>query len=198
MNWDTAAFLATFLLILPAELPDKSFVTSVVLSSRFPRFAVWVGAALAFAIQVTIAVTAGQLLSALPRRVVIAAVIALFLTGAFVLLRHALRGDHEDEDVTVKESSRSFGRGVGVSFGMLFAAEWGDLTQLVTAAQSANTGSPLSAGLGAWLALVTIAALAVFVGDWLRKRLHERVLHTIAGSIMLILAVLACLEFVRS
>ena len=198
MNWDTAAFLATFLLILPAELPDKSFVTSIVLSSRFPRFSVWVGAALAFAIQVTIAVTAGQLLTALPRRVVVGLVLALFLTGAFVLLRHAFRGDHEDEDVSVQESSRSFGRGVGVSFGMLFAAEWGDLTQLVTAAQSASTGSPLSAGLGSWCALVTISALAVVVGDWLRRRLHERVLHAIAGSIMLILAALALLEFVRS
>lgn len=198
MNWDTAAFLATFLLILPAELPDKSFVTSVVLSSRFPRFAVWVGAALAFGIQVTVAVTAGQLLSALPRRVVIAVVLALFLAGTFVLLRQALRDGHEDEDVNVQESSPSFGRGVGVSFGLLFAAEWGDLTQLITAAQSANTGSPLSVGLGAWVALVTVSALAVFVGDWLRKRLRERVLHAIAGSSMLLLALLACLEFVRS
>lgn len=198
MNWDTAAFFATFLLILPAELPDKSFVTSVVLSSRFPRLAVWTGAALAFAIQVVIAVTAGQLLTALPRRVVVGVVITLFAVGAFVLLRHAFRGDHEDEDVAISESSPSFGRGVGVSFGMLFAAEWGDLTQLVTAAQSASTGSPLSAGLGSWTALVTISGLAVLVGDWLRKRLNERVLHGIAGSIMLVLALLACLEFVRS
>lgn len=197
MTWDTAAFFATFALILPAELPDKSFVTSVVLSSRFPRFAVWVGAALAFAIQVTIAVTAGQLLTMLPRRLVVAVVLALFTLGAVVLLRHAFGGHHEDEDVTVKESSRSFKRGVGVSFGMLFAAEWGDLTQLVTAAQSASTGSPLSAGLGSWMALVTIAALAVFVGDWLRKRMHERVLHGIAGSIMTVLALLACVELIR-
>lgn len=197
MNWDTAAFLATFLLILPAELPDKSFVTSIVLSARFPRFAVWVGAALAFAIQVTIAVTAGQLLSVLPRQLVVGVVLALFATGAFILLRHAFRGDHVDEDIAVKESSRSFRRGVTTSFGMLFAAEWGDLTQLVTAAQSASTGSPLSAGLGSWCALVTISALAVVTGDWLRKRMHERLLHGIAGSVMLILAVLACVEFGR-
>lgn len=197
MTWDTAAFLATFVLILPAELPDKSFVTSVVLSSRFPRLAVWLGAALAFAIQVTIAVTAGQLLTLLPRRLVVAVVFLLFALGAFVLLRHALSVRHEDEEVSVTEHSRSFKRGVGVSFGMLFAAEWGDLTQLVTAAQSANTGSPLSAGLGSWTALVTIAGLAVLVGDWLRKRLQERVLHGIAGGIMSVLAVLAALEFLR-
>jgi putative Ca2+/H+ antiporter (TMEM165/GDT1 family) len=51
--------------------------------------------------------------------------------------------------------------------------------------------------LGSWCALVTISALAVMVGDWLRRRLHERLLHGIAGSIMLILAVLACVEFAR-
>ena len=46
---------------------------------------------------------------------------------------------------------------VGVSFALLFAAEWGDLTQLIAAAQSARTGLPLSVFVGSWCALAAIA-----------------------------------------
>lgn len=200
MSWsfDAAVFLTTFLLVLPAELPDKSFIASVVLASRLPRLAVWTGAAAAFAIQVVIAVSAGQLLDLLPRRAVLAVVMALFAFGAVVLLRQAWRasGD-EDDEVEVTETPKNWWKAWATTFGLLFAAEWGDLTQLVAAAQSARTGNPLSAGLGAWVALVTVSAAGVLVGSWLRQRINVRWLHLAAGSIMTVLAVLAGLELAR-
>ena len=194
MLFDLGVLLTTFLMILPAELPDKSFITSVVLASRFPRFAVWCGASAAFAIQVGIAVSAGQVLDLLPRALVLAVVTALFLFGAFVLLRMALRGGNDEEDIEVETKPKSWGRAAFTTFGLLFAAEWGDLTQLIAAAQSARTGSPLSVALGAWLALVTVSAVGVLVGSWVRERLHPRWLHLASGSIMAVLGVLAAVE----
>lgn len=198
MSLDLGVLFTTFLLILPAELPDKSFVTSIVLASRLPRGAVWTGATAAFGLQMAIAVTAGQLLTALPRVYVLLVVIALFSFGAFLLLRQGFRGGSDDEDVEVKEHPKSWWRSVFVTFGLLFAAEWGDLTQLIAAAQSARTDQPFSVGLGAWLALIVISALGVLVGKWLRERISVRVLNIVAGSVMLVIDVLVIVELART
>ena len=198
MSLDLGVLFTTFLLILPAELPDKSFVASIVLASRLSRSAVWSGATVAFGLQMAIAVTAGQLLTALPRIYVLLVVIALFSFGAFLLLRQGFHGDSEDDDVEVKEQPKSWWRSALVTFGLLFAAEWGDLTQLIAAAQSARTDQPLSVGLGAWFALMLISALGVSVGKWLRERISVRVLNIVAGSVMLVIDVLVIIELVRT
>ena len=63
---DLAPFFVTLVLLIPAELPDKTFIATLVLSTRFRPFWVWVGVSAAFAVQTTIAVAAGQLLALLP------------------------------------------------------------------------------------------------------------------------------------
>ncbi|MFM7598002.1 MAG: TMEM165/GDT1 family protein [Actinomycetota bacterium] len=50
---------------------------------------------------------------------------------------------------------------------MLFTAQWGDLSQLFTAGMAARTGSPVSVFIGAWVALIVVAGIAVLVGGWL-------------------------------
>lgn len=198
MLLDLGVLFTTFLLILPAELPDKSFVASIVLASKLPRSAVWAGATVAFGIQMAIAVTAGQLLTALPRVYVLLAVIALFSFGAFLLLRQGFRGNAEADEVEVTEHPTSWGRSALLTFGLLFAAEWGDLTQLIAAAQSARTDQPLSVGLGAWFALIVISGLGVLVGKWLRERIKVKVLNLVAGSVLLVIDVLVVIELLRS
>ena len=54
---------------------------------------------------------------------------------------------------------------------MLFAAEWGDLSQIVTAGLAARSGDPLSVFVGSWVALALVAGLAVLVGNQLSHRL---------------------------
>ena len=69
--------LTVFALILPAELPDKTFVATLVLSTRFAAWPVFLGVALAFVVQTTVAVVAGGLVSLLPPRPVHAVTAAL-------------------------------------------------------------------------------------------------------------------------
>ena len=57
-----------------------------------------------------------------------------------------------------------------ISFGVLFAAEWGDASQLATAGLVARYGQPVAIGLGAFLALVGVAALAVVLGKAILRR----------------------------
>ena len=52
---------------------------------------------------------------------------------------------------------------------MVFAAEWGDLTQLATAALVAHTGQPIPVAIGAVAALWAVTVLAVVAGSHLGR-----------------------------
>jgi Ca2+/H+ antiporter, TMEM165/GDT1 family len=155
------AFGLTFL----GELPDKSMFASLVLGTRYRPLYVWTGAAAAFTVHMAIAVTAGQLLSLLPRHLVDGIVATLFLAGAaylWISSFHQRRLEGTDE-ARQGGPPASFLRIAGTSFGVVFLAEWGDITQ-ITAANLAARNNPLAVFAGAVLGLWLIAALAVNLG----------------------------------
>jgi putative Ca2+/H+ antiporter (TMEM165/GDT1 family) len=192
-----AAFATVFL----AELPDKTMVATIVLSARFHRpLAVWVGAASALTLQMVIAVAAGQLLRLLPDRPVRFAVAAMFAVGAVVLWRSQTDADdaggvpaEADDDV----KRLSFRRIAITVFGVVFVAEWGDLTQLA-AASLATTRPPLSVLLGASLAMIIVSAIGVIAGRALLRVLPERLLHRAAAVVFAALSVLFFISAVRT
>jgi Ca2+/H+ antiporter, TMEM165/GDT1 family len=204
VNWfDLGVLLATFAVIFPAELPDKSFIATLVLATRFPRLLVWLGATLAFGIQMVIAVAAGQLLSLLPEKLVLGVTAALFAVGAVVLLRGGLRAREEEaaeeEEIAARAKPGATRLAAfGTTFAVIFTAEWGDLTQLVTAGQAARTGLPVSVFLGAWLALATVAGIGTLAGSWLQKRVPLWRVRLVSGGLLALLAVVTVVELVRS
>jgi Ca2+/H+ antiporter, TMEM165/GDT1 family len=155
------AFGLTFL----GELPDKSLFASLVLGTRYRPLYVWTGAAAAFAVHMVIAVTAGQLLSLLPSHLVDGIVAALFLAGAAYLWISSFRQPQPEGADAAREGGppASFLRIAGTSFGVVFLAEWGDITQ-ITAANLAARYNPVAVFAGAVLGLWVIAALAVNLG----------------------------------
>ena len=198
MHFDFLIFLSTFAVILPAELPDKSFLMTLVLATKQPRSAVWLGATIALGLQAAIAVAAGSLLKALPHTIVVTVVLAIFLIGAGVLFRMAWveRNKIGLESETTKQTStrRVWGGAVLLTLGVVFTAEWGDITQIAAAANAAATGEPLSVGLGAWTAEIVVAGLGVWLGERIRTRIHPARLHTISGVVMLLLAAFSLTE----
>jgi putative Ca2+/H+ antiporter (TMEM165/GDT1 family) len=190
--------LTAFVLVLPVELPDKTLFASLVLATRFPHWPVFLGVGAAFGLQVAIAVTAGSLLSLLPAALVSGVVAALFLVGAVILWRSATAGPEEGEDVEDTRNGTSFWRVAAISFGVLFAAEWGDLSQLATAGLAARLDDPVSVFAGAWAALLTVAALAVFLGKKLADRLPVALIRRVAAGLFLVFAVVATIETVRT
>jgi putative Ca2+/H+ antiporter (TMEM165/GDT1 family) len=90
VTFDLAAAAIAFALIFPSEFPDKTFIASLVLATRFKHLWVWLGIVAAFAIQMAIAVLAGSLLSFLPQRVVLGVTFVLFVVGAVVLIKGGL------------------------------------------------------------------------------------------------------------
>jgi putative Ca2+/H+ antiporter (TMEM165/GDT1 family) len=188
--------LTAFLAVFPAELPDKTMFATVVLTARFgrPRL-VWLGATLAFAVQVAIAVAIGSVLSLLPDRPVRLAVAVLFAVGAVILWRED-DGDADDDaggDARVIPAWRV----VATVFGVVFLAEWGDLTQLATASLAASTGQPVAVWIGALLALSTVAAIGVAAGRTLLRWVPVRLVRRIAAGIFAVLAVVTLVEAIR-
>jgi putative Ca2+/H+ antiporter (TMEM165/GDT1 family) len=63
---DPAVIATTFAAIFIVELPDKTFIAALVLSTRYKPLAVWIGVGLAFGVQTLVAVTVGALATLLP------------------------------------------------------------------------------------------------------------------------------------
>ena len=165
-----AAAATVFGLTFLAELPDKSLFASLLLGTRYRPLYVWAGVAAAFLVQMAVAVTAGQVLV-------------------------TLLPDRDGADAARQGGpTPSFWRVAGASFAVVFAAEWGDITQITTANLAAHYGNPVSVGIGAVLALWLLAALAIAVGAKSLNVIPMVWVQRFTATIMLGLAVWSALN----
>jgi putative Ca2+/H+ antiporter (TMEM165/GDT1 family) len=183
------AAAATFAAVLPAELPDKTILACLILSSRYRPSIVFGGAATAFLAQVVIAVAAGGALSLLPHHVIEACAAGVFVVGAVLLWK--MQGEKQDEqdDDSGRDGARSgFWPVFGTAFAVVFLAEFGDLTQFLTVSLAARFHDPISVGIGATLALWVAAAVAVTLGWRVLKLIPMHWLTRGAAVVMVVLA----------
>ncbi|GGK35695.1 UPF0016 family membrane protein [Pilimelia terevasa] len=188
--------LTAFLLIVPVELPDKTFIATLVLGTRYPPLPVWLGVVAAFGVQCLVAVTAGHLVSALPQRPVSFAAAGLFAVGAGLLAWRGRRADAEGAAQEREYGDRLAGRdarrgwkAAAASFVVLFTAEWGDLSQLLAVALVARGQPPVAVFLGSWAALTLVSGAAVLSGRWLLTRVKLSVITYIGAAVCAVLAV---------
>lgn len=191
--------LTVFALILPAELPDKTMVATLVLATRFPPLPVWIGVTAGFAVQSAVAVAAGGLVSLLPDEVVHGVTAGMFALGAVLLLREKDTDLAEEEREIAEELADeppkpSFRRAALTSFGVLFAAEWGDLSQVLTANFAAKYGDPIAVFLGSFLALAAVAGIAVIFGRALIRLVPLHWVRRLAAVLFLLMATVTGLE----
>lgn len=182
------AFLVAFGTVFLAELPDKTMVASLVLTTKFRRpFAVWVGVSGAFIVHVVLAVSIGSLLRRLPDTPVKVAVAVMFFIGGVLLLRGGKEEEADDTDVS---TNISFRRVALTSASVVGLAEFGDLTQLATAGIATRYSAPVAVALGAWCALATVAALAVTAGSWIVQHVPLHVVQRVAGAVFIVFGLL--------
>jgi Ca2+/H+ antiporter, TMEM165/GDT1 family len=162
------------------ELPDKTALAGLVLGTRYRASYVFAGVAAAFAVHVALAVAAGSVLTLLPQQIVHALTGVLFLGGAAVLL---MKKDEDEEEIRRPEN-QSFWKVSGAGFMLILVAEFGDLTQIMTANLAARYDDPLSVGLGAVLALWAVAGLGIVGGRALMKRVPLKLITQIAAVLM--------------
>ena len=175
---------AVFPLVFLAELPDKTMFASLLMSTRGKPVAVWLGASAAFAVHVAIAVSVGvAAFRLLPHRVVEVVVGVLFAAGAAYSFLSRNAGEEAAEF-----KARSVGTVVTTSAAVIFVAEWGDLTQILTANLAADYHSWLGVGAGSLAALVAVAGLAVLSGSRVLGRVPVRGLRLATAALFTVLA----------
>ena len=190
-----AIVAAVFPIIFIGELPDKTMFASLLMASQSRPRDVWLGAAGAFLIHVVIAVTIGVgLFRLLPHRAVEALVTVLFLAGAIYAFREAAS---EDEEELVEKEAAGHRQMVTTAFLVIFIAEWGDLTQILTANLAVHYHSGVNVGIGAVLALWSVAALAVVSGQGLMRYVPVALVRRITGVVLLILAAVSAYAAIR-
>ena len=86
------------------------------------------------------------------------------------------------EDVATAEKP-GFWRTAWLVFVVVFIAEWGDLTQIATAALAARYAAPVAVFVGATAALWSVSAIAVLVGNRAGKLLSPRVTQKVAAVV---------------
>jgi putative Ca2+/H+ antiporter (TMEM165/GDT1 family) len=200
---DLAIVAITFGAIFVVELPDKTFIAALVLSTKYKPLAVWLGVGAAFGVQTLVAVTAGRLATLLPDTLIKGVALAIFLIGAILLFRTAPGADAaeketEEEFAAKATEPKSFLRAAVASFLVLFAAEWGDLSQLLTISFVTRYDSHLSVFVGAWLALLVVSGLAVLAGRVLLRYMRLSVLHYVGAGVCLLLAVVTLVELLNA
>ncbi len=201
MNVFTVA--TTFMVIFPAELPDKSMIASVVMGTRYRAAHVWLGIASAFLVHVLLAVAVGGVVTLLPERVVIGLVAALFTVGAGLLL---FGGSQETTDEQLAEEEAAIAKMhassptkiAAMAFGVIFVSEWGDLTQIATVTLTSRYHDPVSVAIGAIAALWLVTGLAVLLGRRLVKSVPVHVVRRIAGAVLAALALWSLADFLAT
>lgn len=192
---DPLVIALAFAAIFVVELPDKTFIATLVLSTKYRPLYVWIGVGLAFGVQTAIAVALGKAASLLPTTWVQGAAVAMFLIGAALLAREALQHDDDGEEDYNAGEVRGW-KVITASFLVLFAAEWGDLSQLLTLSLAARYADPVSVFVGAWAALLAVSGLAVVVGRVLLRYIPLTTLHWAGAGVCLLLAGLTTYELI--
>ena len=188
--------------IFVVELPDKTFIATLVMSTKMRPLFVWIGVALAFLVQTGVAVGLGKAASFLPEQLIHSVAALMFLIGAVILFREARSADSDEagqeEEYAAKADADAHGfRVVVTSFLVLFAAEWGDLSQLLTISLVAKYDDPVSVFIGAWGALLAVSGLAVIVGRLLLQRVKLSALHYVGATVCVLMALLTVWEMTR-
>jgi putative Ca2+/H+ antiporter (TMEM165/GDT1 family) len=178
------ASLTAFVVILLAEMGDKSQLVCMAMATRHRGLPVLLGAVAAFVLLNILAVAAGASVAQWVPEQALEVIVAL-LFGVFGV--QALRSaDHEEGEVPRERS----GRGVFLTtFGLILVAEFGDKTQIAVAGM-AGVAAPVAVWAGASLALAMTSGLGVWAGRTVLQRISVRRLHQAGGMLFILLSVL--------
>ena len=179
--------LSSFLLILLAELPDKTLYTVLLLATRNRPWPVLLGAWVAFLAHGFIALGLANILGALPTWLLRFGAAGLFITFGLRLLFQR-NGIREPADPLAAD------RVLTTSFWLVFAAEWGDATQIGAALVARFPDHRWQVFSGATLGLWVGALLAVAIGRAAGRCLPEVAVRRVAGAVFCAFGILTAIH----
>ncbi len=167
---NAGTFVGIVALMFVLELPDKTFLATVIMSTRARPLMVVVGASIALTIQMGLAVGAGSLLNFFPVHWKDLIVGLLFLGGAAYLLFVPESVEEEKgRRGAALEKAATHWKEISTAFIVIFIGEFGDLTQIQAANFEAKLHQPLEVFLASSIALITVSFLAAYSGNALQR-----------------------------
>ena len=163
-------YLGIFALMFLIELPDKTMIATIVMSTKVRSSSIVIGASAGFVVQMGIAVGAGGLLTLLPVHVKDVIVAVLFLGGAgYLLLSREEKAEEKGTKEASSEQPSTRYREIATAFGVIFVSEFGDLSQIQAANFAAKTHELLGVFIAASLALISVSFLGAYGGRFLQR-----------------------------
>lgn len=172
------ALTSTFLIILLAELGDKTQFLVIAFAAKYDWKKVLLGMAVGIAVVHSLAVAVGSLVGSLiPEAVMQVAAALLFIAFGIV----TLRSEDEEEEAT---GSR-FGPVWTVAMAFI-VGEMGDKTQIAAMTMAADLGVWLPVLAGAIGGMLVADSLGLLCGAALNKQLPARKLKLFSGTLFLL------------
>ncbi len=182
-----AAFSAAFLLVVLAEMGDKTQFVAMTFAAKYNPFkvlfAIFLGTVANFAIVIVI----GQLLT----EIVPIDAISLVASVAFIAFGVWTVREEKAEEGNVKLSRFGVVATVGIAF---FVAELGDKTQLATLSLAVQYQSPISVLVGATLAMIVADGIGIVIGVVFCRRIPQRKLKWLSAVIFVLFGLVGVYE----
>ncbi len=191
MEFSLAAFVASFLLIVLAEMGDKTQFLAMSFATRYNAYKVLFAVFLATMASFAITVAIGQLLTTIVPLDVISLAASLSFIGFGLWTLRDEKPKSED-----KKLSR-FGV-VGTVFLAFFIAEFGDKTQLATISLAAQYQNAVSVFIGATLGMLLADGIGIIAGVVLGKHIPQRTIKWVSATIFLIFGLVGVYEVLPS
>jgi len=197
-------------MILATEMGDETFIIAAVMAMRHPKTTVLAGALSALYFMTVLSAGLGIILpNLISQQTVHNCATGLYTFFGFRLMWIGAKGEEENKDEEFEEvennlkdsatkSQKSYVRRVFSKFCtpiflealmLTFLAEWGDRSQIATITLAAHQ-NPIGVILGACVGHSVCTTLAVYGGEWLGKRISQRLVAFIGGFLFIIFALI--------
>ena len=181
-----AAFIASFLFVVLAEMGDKTQLLAMAFAAKYSWQKVLIAVFIATILNHALAVLVGQFLTTVIPLDIISFIAAL----SFIFFGlWTLRGDKlEGED----KKERRFGPVITVCIAF-FLAEMGDKTQLATISLAVQYRNMFNVLMGTTLGMVVADAVGIIFGIVMRKHIPEKTIKWVSASIFILFGIIKIL-----
>jgi Ca2+/H+ antiporter, TMEM165/GDT1 family len=185
-----AAFTASFLLLVLAEMGDKTQLVAMSFAACYNLYKVLLAIFIAVVVNFAIVISIGEFLTTIiPIDIISFAASISFIGFGLWTARDATIGEKGEEKIKVSR----FGvvATVAITF---FIAEFGDKTQLATLSIAAQYQNPISVLIGATLAMLVADGLGIFIGVVLCRHIPQRAIKWFSAAIFVIFGLVGVYE----
>jgi putative Ca2+/H+ antiporter (TMEM165/GDT1 family) len=194
---NVGTFLGIMALMFVLELPDKTFLATVIMATRARPLMVVIGGSSALVIQMGIAVGAGSLLTLFPVHWKDLIVGVLFLGGAaYLLFVPESKEEEKGQREAAIEKAATRWKEISTAFIVIFIGEFGDLTQIQAANFEARLHQPLEVFAASSIALVTVTFLGAYSGRALQRLVPLHRIRLFGGLVFAALGIATIVSLV--